>query len=159
MAATRFLNSAGKIVAGGGAGAAVMSRLFQAHVTVYRLTGGLIGHRFPGMPPFLLLEHVGAKSGKVRTTPLGYVRDGENLILIGSNGGGPRNPGWFYNLQARPYVRVWIGSQQARVLAHVADPAERDQLWPTVLEVSDVFTDYQRRTERQIPLVVLEPTT
>jgi deazaflavin-dependent oxidoreductase (nitroreductase family) len=81
------------------------------------------------------------------------------LILIGSNGGGPRNPGWFYNLQANPGVKVWIGSQQARVLAHVADPGERDQLWPRVLEVSDVFTDYQRRTERQIPLVVLEPTT
>jgi deazaflavin-dependent oxidoreductase (nitroreductase family) len=157
MLAGRILNASGKIVAGGGAGAAVMSRLFQGHVAVYRLTGGLIGHRFPGMPPFLLLEHVGAKSGTLRRTPLGYVRDGENVILIGSNGGGPRNPGWFHNLRAHPDVRIRIGSQQKNVRAHLADRAERDRLWPKVLEVTDVFTDYQRRTDREIPLVVLEP--
>jgi len=157
MLATRIMESAGKIVAEGGPGAAVLSRMFKVHVAVYRFTGGRIGHRFPGMPPFLLMEHVGAKSGKVRTNPLGYVRDGENVILIGSNGGGPRNPGWFYNLQANPDVRIWIGSQQKRVRAHVADPDERDRLWPRVLEVSDIFIDYQRRTEREIPLVVLEP--
>jgi deazaflavin-dependent oxidoreductase (nitroreductase family) len=157
MLAKRILRSSGKIVADRGAGAAVMSRLFQGHVVVYRATRGLIGHRFPGMPPFLLLEHVGAKSGTVRTTPLGYVRDGENVILIASNGGGPKNPGWFHNLRAHPDVRVWIGAQEGHVVARVADPDERDRLWPRVLEATDVFTEYQRRTERQIPLVVLEP--
>jgi deazaflavin-dependent oxidoreductase (nitroreductase family) len=157
MPATRFLNAAGKIVADSGPGAAVMSRLFQGHVALYRRTGGRIGHRFPGMPPFLLLEHVGAKTGTVRTTPLGYLRDGENLILIGSNGGGPRNPAWIYNLRAHPDVRVWIGAREHVVRAHLAAPDERDRLWPKVLELSDVFTDYQRRTTRQIPLVVLEP--
>jgi deazaflavin-dependent oxidoreductase (nitroreductase family) len=155
--ATRVLDLSGKIVAGGGAGAAVMGRMFKAHVAVYRLTGGRIGHRFPGFPPFLVLEHVGAKSGKVRTSPLGYVRDGENVILIGSNGGGPKNPAWLYNLQANPAVRVWIGSEEKDVLAHVAGADERGRLWPKMLEASDVFSDYQRRTERQIPLVVLEP--
>jgi deazaflavin-dependent oxidoreductase (nitroreductase family) len=157
MVAKRILQSSGKIVAARGTGAAVLSRLFQGHVAVYRLTHGWIGHRFPGMPPFLLLEHVGAKSGMVRTTPLGYVRDGENVILIGSNGGGPRNPGWFYNLQAHPDVRIWIGPDEKRVTARAAGTDERDQLWPKVLEVTDVFTDYQRRTDRQIPLIVLEP--
>jgi deazaflavin-dependent oxidoreductase (nitroreductase family) len=111
------------------------------------------------MPPFLLLEHVGAKTGTIRTTPLGYVRDGENVILIGSNGGGPRNPGWFHNLRANPDARIWIGSRRQRVVAHVADRTERDRLWPKMLEVTDVFTDYQRRTEREIPLVVLAPRT
>lgn len=157
MLTTRFLDGAGKIVAEGGRGAAVMGRLFRAHVIVYRRTGGRIGHRFPGMPPFLLLEHVGAKSGKTRTNPLGYVRDGDNVILIGSNGGGPRNPAWVHNLRANPDVRVWIGSQEQAVRAHVAGRDERDRLWPMMLAVSDVFIDYQRRTERELPLVVLEP--
>ena len=110
MLSKRILQSSGKIVAERGAGAAVMSRLFRGHVAIYRLTRGAIGHRFPGMPPFLLLEHAGAKSGVLRTTPLGYVRDGPNLVLVGSNGGGPKNPGWFYNLRANPEARIWIGA-------------------------------------------------
>jgi F420H(2)-dependent quinone reductase len=157
MIGRRIQSVAGRTVAARGAGAVVMQRLFQGHVAIYRLTGGVIGHHFPGMPPFLLLEHVGAKSGTVRTTPLGYVRDGERLILIGSNGGGPKNPGWYYNLQAHPDSRVWIGRREQRVRARVADAVERERLWPQVLQATDVFTEYQRRTERQIPLVVLEP--
>lgn len=157
MLAKRILQSSGKVVAGRGTGAAVMSQLFQAHVAIYRLTHGVVGHRFPGMPPFLLLEHVGARSGTVRTTPLGYVRDGANVILIGSNGGGPRNPGWFHNLRAHPNAKIWIGAAERHVVARVAGPDERDLLWPKVLEVTEVFTDYQRHTDRQIPLVILEP--
>src|SRR5581483_3248128 len=102
MLAKRILRSSGKIVADRGVGAAIMGRLFQGHVVIYRATRGLIGHRFPGMPPFLLLEHVGAKSGTVRTTPLGYLLDDENVILVASNGGGPKNPGWLHNLRAHP---------------------------------------------------------
>jgi F420H(2)-dependent quinone reductase len=157
MLAKRILDASGKIVASGGTGAAVMSRMFHGHVAVYRMTGGLIGHRFPGMPPFLLLEHVGAKSGTVRTTPLGYFRDGENVILVGSNGGGPKNPAWFHNLRANPGAKIQIGSQQQRVVAHAADSDECARLWPKVLEVTDVFNDYQQRTDRKIPLVVLQP--
>lgn len=157
MLAKRILRASGKVVADSGTGAAVMGRMFRGHVAVYRLTRGRIGHRFPGMPPFLLLEHIGARSGIVRTTPLGYVRDGMNVILIGSNGGGPRNPGWFYNVRAHPEVRIWIGAEQQHALARVAPQDERDLLWPKVLEVTDVFTEYQRRTDRQIPLVILEP--
>ena len=157
MLAKRILQWSGETVAAGGTGAAALHRCFKAHVAIYRLTGGRIGHRFPGMPPFLLLEHVGAKSGTVRTTPLGYVRDGETVILVGSNGGGPNNPGWFYNLRAHPDVRIWIGAEEQHLLARVAGQDERELLWPKVLEVTDVFTDYQRRTDRQIPLVVLEP--
>jgi deazaflavin-dependent oxidoreductase (nitroreductase family) len=157
MLATRFLDISGNIVAKGGTGAAVMQRMFAWHVTIYRRTGGRIGHRFPGLPPFLLLEHVGARSGTVRVNPLGYLRDGANVVLIASNGGGPRNPAWIHNLRAHPAVRIWIGADEQRVVAHRADPGERAELWPKVLELSDVFTEYQQRTDREIPLVVLEP--
>jgi deazaflavin-dependent oxidoreductase (nitroreductase family) len=157
--ALRVLRISGRIVANGGVGAAVLARFFQGHVRVYRLTRGLIGHRFPGMPPFLVLEHRGAKSGAVRRSPLGYFRDGSNVILVASNGGGPKNPAWLYNLRANPDVNIWIGSEKRSMRAHVAGPEERARLWPKALEASEVFVDYQERTERAIPLMVLEPTS
>src|SRR5437868_3503254 len=75
----------------------VLRRMMGAHTLIYRLSGGLIGHRFPGTPPMLLLEHVGAKSGAKRTTPLVYVDDPPNLVLVASKGGHPRNPAWHHN--------------------------------------------------------------
>ena len=157
MLADRILHHAGKIVANGGAGRAILSRAFQVHVAVYRRTRGMIGHRIPGMPPYLLLEHIGAKSGRERVSPLGYMRHGDNVILVASNGGGPRNPAWLYNLRAHPDVMVQIGPLRSGVRARVADPEERAQLWPKVREFDDIFTTYQERTKREIPLVVLEP--
>lgn len=158
MIANRILQASGKLVAEHGANGPIVSRMFKAHVKTYRLTRGLVGHRIPGMPPFLLLEHVGAKSGITRTTPLGYVRDDGKVILIASKGGGPKNPAWFYNLRANPDAKIQIGSEQLTVRAHVADPDERRRLWPIFLEVDEeTFTAYQERTEREIPLVVLEP--
>jgi deazaflavin-dependent oxidoreductase (nitroreductase family) len=135
----------------------VLTRLMGGHARVYRATGGLIGHRFPGLPPTLLLDHVGAKSGIRRTSPLGYTRDGENLILVASKGGYPKNPAWFHNLLANPDTSVQVGSTHRNVRAHVADPEERARLWPLVLKTYGGYADYQKRTERQIPLVVLEP--
>ena len=78
----------------------LLRRLTGAHTAAYRATRGLIGHRFPGAPPSLLLEHVGARTGSKRTSPLAYTVDGENLILVASKGGYPRNPAWFHNLRA-----------------------------------------------------------
>jgi deazaflavin-dependent oxidoreductase (nitroreductase family) len=135
----------------------VLNRLMGGHAAVYRATGGLIGHRFPGSPPVLLLDHVGAKSAKQRTSPLVYARDGENVILIASKGGYPRNPAWFHNLVANPDTSVQIGSRHRQVHARVADAAERKRLWPKVVEVYGGYDDYQQRTEREIPLVILEP--
>ena len=128
-----------------------------AHAAVYRATNGLVGHRFPGSPPMLLLDHVGAKSGTRRTSPLVYAQDGEDVILVASKGGFPRNPAWFHNLMANPDVEVQIGSQRRPVHARVAAPAERKRLWPKVVQVYGGYEDYQRRTEREIPLVILEP--
>jgi F420H(2)-dependent quinone reductase len=135
----------------------LLRRLMGGHATVYRATNGLIGHRFPGFAPMLLVDHVGAKSGTTRTSPLVYVEDGENVILVASKGGHPKNPAWFHNLMANPDTSVQIGSRRRPVHARVADPEERKRLWPKVVEVYSGYDDYQRRTEREIPLVILEP--
>ena len=97
----------------------ILRRLMGGHTTAYRLSNGLIGHRFPGAPPMLLLDHVGARSGVKRTSPLVYGRDGENLVLVASKGGYPKNPAWLHNLRADPETRVQVGSQAAqRACAH-----------------------------------------
>jgi deazaflavin-dependent oxidoreductase (nitroreductase family) len=129
----------------------------RLHVLLYRLTGGRVGQRFRGGPPMLLLEHIGARSGTRRTTPLVYVRDGENVVLVASKGGFPRNPAWFHNLLAHPDTTVQIGARREAVRARVADPAERERLWPKVVATYPGYEDYQRRTAREIPLVILEP--
>jgi deazaflavin-dependent oxidoreductase (nitroreductase family) len=135
----------------------VLRRLMGGHAAVYRATNGLIGHRFPGSPPVLLVDHVGARSGKRRTSPLVYAEDGENVILIASKGGYPKNPAWFHNLMAHPDTSIQIGSRRRDVRARVADHEEHKRLWPKVVEVYSGYDDYQRRTEREIPLVILEP--
>jgi deazaflavin-dependent oxidoreductase (nitroreductase family) len=135
----------------------VLRRVMGGHAAVYRATNGIVGHRFPGSPPVLLVDHVGAKSGKRRTSPLVYALDGENVILVASKGGYPKNPAWFHNLMANPDTRIQIGSSRRDVHARDAEPAERERLWPKVVEVYGGYEDYQRRTGREIPLVILEP--
>jgi deazaflavin-dependent oxidoreductase (nitroreductase family) len=105
----------------------------------------------------LLLDHVGAKSGTRRTSPLVYVRDGGDVVLVASKGGYPRNPAWFHNLMANPDTTVQIGSRRQRVHARVADAKERERLWPMAVAAYGGYEDYRRRTEREIPLVILEP--
>jgi F420H(2)-dependent quinone reductase len=129
----------------------------KGHATLYRATNGLIGHRFPGSPPMLLLDHVGAKSGTRRTSPLVYGVDGDDWILVASKGGYPKNPAWFYNLLAHPDTTVQIGARRRPVHAREADPDERRRLWPLMLKVYGGYADYQRRAEREIPLVILTP--
>jgi F420H(2)-dependent quinone reductase len=135
----------------------VWRQLMKGHTTAYRLTGGLVGHRFPGAPPSLLLDHVGAKSGTKRTTPLTYLADGEDYVLVASKGGNPKHPAWFHNLRAHPEVTVQVGSKRLPVRARVATPEERARLWPKVVALYGGYADYQRRTKREIPLVILEP--
>jgi deazaflavin-dependent oxidoreductase (nitroreductase family) len=135
----------------------VLRRAMGAHALLYRASGGLIGHRVPFAPPMLLLDHVGAKSGKKRTSPLVYVRDGEQVVLVASKGGFPKHPAWFHNLRANPDTRVQIGRRRLDVHARVARPEERGRLWAKAVELYAPYEDYQERTEREIPLVVLEP--
>src|ERR1700730_3233182 len=113
----------------------LMRNLMGAHTAIYRASHGLVGHRFPGGPPSLLLDHVGAKSHEKRTSPLVYTVDGENLILVASKGGYPKHPAWFHNLLANPDTTVQVGSRRRNVHARVADPRERERLWPMVLAV------------------------
>lgn len=127
------------------------------HALVYQATGGRVGHRLPGIPPMLLLDHVGAKSGKVRTAPLIYVEDGPNLVVVASKGGYPRNPAWFHNLRAHPETTVRVGSERRGVRAKVATAKQRQRLWPKAVSVYGTYADYQERTDRKIPLVILEP--
>jgi F420H(2)-dependent quinone reductase len=105
----------------------------------------------------LLLDHVGAKSGTKRTTPLLYVEDGEDVLLIASKGGFPKNPAWFHNLVANPDTAVQIGSEIRPVKARVAAPEERQRLWDLAVEAYGGYESYRARTDRKIPLVVLEP--
>ncbi len=127
------------------------------HARIYRLTGGRIGHRIPGAPPVCLLDHTGARSGKQRTTPLIYVEDGDTLFLVASKGGYEHHPAWFHNLMAHPDTTVQIGPKRRAVHARKADPEERERLWPKAVDAYPTYRAYARRTERQIPLVVLDP--
>jgi deazaflavin-dependent oxidoreductase (nitroreductase family) len=129
----------------------------DAHTAAYRATRGWFGHNWPGAPPMLLLDHVGARSGKRRTAPLGYIRDGDAYVVIASKGGHPRNPGWFHNLVANPDTTIQAGSRRLHVHARVATPEERERLWPRVVEAYRGYAGYQERTRREIPLVMLEP--
>lgn len=135
----------------------VLRPLMGYHARVYRLTRGLVGHRFPGSPPMLLLDHVGARSGAKRTSPLVYVEDPPDLVLVASKGGHPKNPAWFHNLVANPDTTVQVGSERRTVHARVATPAERQRLWPKAVAVYSGYDGYQRRTTREIPLVILAP--
>jgi deazaflavin-dependent oxidoreductase (nitroreductase family) len=135
----------------------VLRRLMGGHALLYRATGGLVGHRVPGAPPTLLLEHVGAKSGAGRVSPLSYLEDGPDVVIVASKGGHPQNPAWFHNLRAHPDTTVRIGRERRAVHARVADPAERARLWPEVVAMYGGYDGYQARTAREIPLVILEP--
>jgi F420H(2)-dependent quinone reductase len=135
----------------------VWRRLMGLHTVVYRATNGLVGHRFPGAPQMLLLTHTGAKSGIERTSPLVYADDGDDIVLVASKGGHPRNPAWFHNLRANPDAVVQVGSERRAVRGRAASPEERTRLWPKVVEVYGGYAGYQERTDREIPLVILEP--
>jgi deazaflavin-dependent oxidoreductase (nitroreductase family) len=105
-----------------------------------------------------LLDHVGAKSGTKRTTPLLYVEDGQDVVIVASKGGFPKHPAWFHNLKANPDTTVQIGSEHRAVHARVAKPEERERLWAKAVRAYHGYEDYAARSKgREIPLVVLEP--
>ena len=126
------------------------------HTFLYRCSGGTIGGRF-GKSPVLLLITTGRKTGKRRTTPLLYLKDGNNLVLVASYGGAPMHPHWWLNLQARPQTEVEIGRQKIAVLARQANPEERKRLWPLLVAMYADYDTYQKRTTREIPVVILSP--
>jgi deazaflavin-dependent oxidoreductase (nitroreductase family) len=113
-----------------------------------------VGGTFRGCPT-LLLTHVGHKSGRPRTSPLFYVEDGQNLVLVASKGGSPKHPAWFVNLQANPTTTVQVGREKRTVTARLATADERARLWPKAVEMYPDYDAYQRHTDREIPMVIL----
>ena len=127
-----------------------------AHAGVYRATGGKLFGRM-GESPILLLNTVGRKTGKKRTSPLLYVMDGEDFVIIASKGGAPNHPAWYLNLKANPEATVEIGDREVQVEAEEADPEKKARLWQKMVEMYPAYNAYQERTEREIPLLVLRP--
>jgi F420H(2)-dependent quinone reductase len=126
------------------------------HAAIYRASGGKLAGRMFNSPVLLLIT-TGRKTGRERTTPLLYLEDGENLVVVASVGGAPRNPDWYWNLKANPEARVQMQDRTLRVRAQEAEGEEKRRLWRRVVEMYPPYEDYQRRTEREIPVFVLRP--
>jgi len=127
----------------------------QAHVLVYRLSGGRVAGNYRGSP-VLLVDHVGRKSGKRHTSPLIYARAGDDLVIVASKGGSKKHPMWWLNLKEHPETTVQVGSERRKVRARRATPEEKERLWPVVVDVYAPYEEYQRKTDRDIPVILLE---
>ena len=132
----------------------LLALITRVHRFVYRKSGGRIGANLGGSR-MLLLEHVGRRTGTLRTTPLLYVADGERLIVAASNAGDDRPPAWWLNLRHKPEAAVQVGRDHYRVRAREADAAERERLWPWLVERNPQYGRYAQRTSREIPVVLL----
>ena len=124
---------------------------------VFRASGGRLGAMFLRGAPVCLVTAQGARSGQWRTTPLIYLADGERVVLVASKGGMSHHPAWYHNLAEHPDCRVQIGSRVREMSARRASDAEKAQLWPRLLAIYPDYADYQARTERNIPVMILSP--
>jgi deazaflavin-dependent oxidoreductase (nitroreductase family) len=129
---------------------------WRIHPVIYRLTGGRLLGRIAGVP-VLLLTTTGRKTGAPRTKPLLYLADGDAFVVAASYAGEPRHPAWWLNLRADPKALVQVGSRVVEVRAREAEGEERARLWRGIVAQDDAFAEYERRTARRIPVVVLEP--
>ena len=120
----------------------------------FRVHRGKAGSPMEGRP-LLLLTTTGAKSGQLRTTPMMYIPDGENLLVIASNAGAVSHPDWYRNLLAHSEVTVEVRNETFKAIASVAEGVERQRLWSRVVELYPFFTDHQAKITRQIPVIVL----
>lgn len=133
-------------------------RLFVAfHRALYRLSGGKIGGKV-GKAPILLLTTTGRKSGQPRTSPLGYESDGDRLLVVASALGSATHPAWYLNLRANPRVTVRRGAENREMIATTATGDERARLWARLVRDYPHFEQHQRKTTREIPVVILSGT-
>jgi deazaflavin-dependent oxidoreductase (nitroreductase family) len=123
-------------------------------VEEFRANEGKVGGRFEGAP-ILLLHHVGAKSGTERVNPLVYRADGTDWVIFASKAGAPTNPDWYHNLAANPATTIEVGTDTVPVTAIVADGEERTRLWEAQKTDSPQFAEYEEKTDRTIPVIVL----
>ena len=128
----------------------------RTNVLLYRLSGGRIGGRM-GRAPVLLLHHVGRKSGTARVTPVLFLAEGARLVIVGSKGGALEHPAWFDNLMAHPDTTVEVARRRIPVRARLTSETERVDYWPRLVEMYPSYAAYQDRTDRVLPVVVLEP--
>ncbi len=135
----------------------ILKFMNQANILLFRSTGGVLGSWLPGGARIGLLTTTGRKTGQRRTAALLYLRDGERIVLVASQGGMPRHPIWFLNLEADPKVEFQTGSTPQPYRARRANATERASYWPQICELYSGYETYQRRTDREIPLVILEP--
>lgn len=129
----------------------------RIHRTVYEATGGRLGARL-GWLPMLLLTTTGRRTGREHTVPLAYFEDGDDLVVVASNGGSDRPPAWWLNLERTPEARVRVGRRELSVRASLATPDERARLWPRLKNVNPPYARYERMTQREIPVVLLRPS-
>jgi deazaflavin-dependent oxidoreductase (nitroreductase family) len=134
------------------------------HLARYIATDGADGYLWDaslgggkGLVPTLLLTTTGRKSGRELTLPLIFGRSGPNYVVVASKGGAPTHPAWYLNLQANPEVKVQVKAAKFTAHAHTADTAERASLWPMMVDIYGPYANYQTKTDRQIPVVVLKP--
>ena len=138
-----------------------MSRL---NTWVYKATGGRIGYnwrggsnRFSAPPPVGILTTIGRKSGEPRDSPLLFLREGDRVVLVASQGGRATNPMWYLNIQANPRVRFQIKNEVLELTARDATDAERDEYWPKLDAIYPDFANYRAWTERKIPIILCDP--
>lgn len=134
----------------------ILKVMIPLTVFLYRLTGGVIGGKVQRLP-VLLLTTTGRRSGQPRTVPVGYLRDGSTYVIIASYGGLPRHPAWFLNLESHPEATIQLKKRQIQVKAETANPEQKRELWTRLLEVAPGYANYQKRTSREIPMVILHP--
>jgi len=128
----------------------------EEHVRRYRETGGEVGHEWKEGSTVLLLTTTGRTSGEPRTTPLIYAADGDRYVIVASKGGAPEDPGWYLNLKKTPEVELQVKDELFRARAHTAEGDERERLWAKANEVWPHYAEYATKTDREIPVVVLE---
>ena len=133
----------------------VANVLGRVNAALYKASGGKMGGSMKGAP-ILLLTTTGRKTGKSRTNPLLYLTDGDALVIVASVGGAPTHPVWFLNLKANPDVEVRIGNEKEKRRAREATPEERERLWPQLVAMYAGYAQYQQKTTRTIPVVLLE---
>jgi deazaflavin-dependent oxidoreductase (nitroreductase family) len=127
----------------------------QKIIEEFRANAGKVGGAFAGVP-LLILTSTGAKSGQAREIPLLYRREGDDLVIFASKGGAPTSPDWLHNLRAHPEASVEVGTETERVVAREAEGAERDRIWEAHKQEYPVFAEYEAKTDRVIPVVILE---
>jgi len=130
--------------------------IFNVMVFLYNVSGGRIGGKM-GKVPVLLLTTTGRKTGKQRTLPLVYIMDDSDYVITASAGGADKHPGWFFNIRGNPQATIQVKDERIKVTAEIAEKEKKSELWARLVEVAPNFAGYEKRTSREIPMVILHP--